>query len=369
MSVSNIISQKTKEEFEQIAKELIDIKKDLRIGTTSLTPTNFADEMEKFLKSDTYNPVFTYTEKQLPDIENVLEGFKKRAEKLSLPEDIKEHFLEYLDDQKMLFLTKKNIGKEKFSDYAHSLFDWGTDRLDVILAATPKNNFQLHYKHNMQHSNKIKERFEKVLKSYGIDSFHVEINSFTSHMINAGYKKISIGNEIKRYECNVDRLIVHEIESHVIQTENMKRTNSPLVELYKYGNMNLYSEGLAVYNEIMTKKITPSAYEMYFNRIKAVRLLHKSFREIFETLVKDLPMYRAYIMTYRVKRGLRETKEAGGFPKDASYLLGFHEIETLVNEGFSKRQLYITKSPVLTSLLLKYELVDDKNIITPRFLK
>jgi len=80
-------------------------------------------------------------------------------------------------------------------------------------------------------------------------------------------------------------------------------------------------------------------------------------------------MYRAYIMTYRVKRGLRETKEAGGFPKDASYLLGFHEIETLVNEGFSKRQLYITKSPVLTSLLLKYELVDDKNIITPRFLK
>lgn len=369
MSVSKVISQKTKEEFEQIAKEIIDTKKELRIGTTSLTPTNFSEEREKFLKSDSYNPVFSYTEKKLPDIESAIDGFKKRTDKLSLPDDLKEHILEYLDDQKVLYLTKKNIGKEKFSEYAHSLFDWGTDRLDVILANTPKNYFHLHFNHKMQDSTKIKERFETELQKYNIDSFKVEIDSFATHMINAGYKKISIGSGIKRHKCNVDRLLVHEIESHVLQTENMKRAKTPLVELCKYGNMNLYSEGLAVYNEIQTRKITPSAYEMYFNRIKAVRLLHKSFRDIFETLAKDLPIPRAYIMTYRVKRGLKNTSQAGGFPKDASYLLGFHEIETLVNEGFSKRQLYVTKSPVLTALLLKYGLVDDNNIITPRFLK
>jgi hypothetical protein len=277
--------------------------------------------------------------------------------------------MEFLDEQNYLYLTKLNIGKKVFSKYANELFNWGTDRLDLLLVNTPNVPFQMHISHKMQSSEKILERIGNALEKYGINSFESKIDNFTPHIINVGYKSVKVGREIKRYKCNVDRLIVHEVESHVLQTENLKRSNSLFGELCKYGNMNLYSEGLAVYNEIITRKITPSAFEMYYSRIKAVRLLHKSFREIYETLSETLTPQRAFVMTYRVKRGLSDTALPGGFPKDAAYLLGYHEIDTMVKAGFQKELLYATKSPVLSALLVKYNLIDTKNIIMPKFYK
>ena len=206
-----------------------------------------------------------------------------------------------------------------------------------------------------------------MLRLYNISSFKVEIDTFSPHIVSVGYHTIGIGSEIRRFECNVDRLVIHEIESHVLQTENVKNSLTKLSELSKYGDQNLYGEGLAIYNEIMTRKITPSAFEMYYFRIKAVRMLNKSFRQIYSTLSEVLNPQRAFIMTYRVKRGMADTSLPGGFPKDACYLLGFHEIETLIAEKYPKKLLYATKSPTLSSLLFKYGFLDTKNIITPKF--
>lgn len=367
MAKQDFLSQTTLTQLRKIAKEIIEIKKELRLGTTSLTPHNYSTEMEKFLKSNTYNPIFKYKKKPLKNYKGKISSLKKMIDVLDFPEDLKEHFQELLDEQELLYQTKKSIGNKDFSENAHRLFDWGTDRLDTLLTTTPKVSFYLYTSHLMQDAQTIKKRFEKTLGEYGIKSFTPEIDTFTTHIINVGYKKIGIGSGIRRFECNVDRLIAHEIESHVLQVENIKRSRNPLLELSKYGNSNLFSEGLAVYNEILTRAITPSAFETYYNRIKAVRMLNKSFREIFETLAEDLPVKKAYVMTYRVKRGLKNTKEAGGFPKDAAYLLGFHEIENLIAEGYDKKLLYATKTPALTQLLKKYNLLDDKKILIPRF--
>jgi hypothetical protein len=225
----------------------------------------------------------------------------------------------------------------------------------------------MHITHKMQDAGVIKSRFEKVIQEYGISDFGVRINTSSPHIINVGQHTVNIGSEIKRFECNVDRLVVHEVESHVLQAQNVKNSQTALAELATYGNQNLYGEGLAVYNEVATRKITPSAFEMYYSRIKAVRLLQKSFREIYQTLVEDLTPQRAFVMTYRVKRGLSDTSSPGGFPKDAAYLLGFHEIENLINEKFPKKLLYATRSPILSTLLSKYGLLDTEEILTPKF--
>lgn len=367
MTKKNFLSQTTLSQLKKIAEEIIENKKELRLGTTSLTPINYTVEMEKFLKSNTYNPIFKYSKNPLKNYRNKISDLKKNVDSLNFPDDLKEHFFGVLEEQEVLYQTKRSIGKEGFSNNARKLFDWGTDRLDTLLTTTPKVSFHLYASHIMQNAPTIKQRFQETLNEYGIKSLKPEIDTFTTHIINVGYKKIGIGSAIKRFECNVDRLITHEIESHVLQVENMKRSRNPLLELSKYGNANLFSEGLAVYNEIITRAITPSAFETYYNRIKAVRMLNKSFREIFETLAEDLPIKKAYVMTYRVKRGLKNTKEPGGFPKDAAYLLGFHEVENLINEGYDRKLLYVTKSPVLTQLLKKYNLLDDKKILIPRF--
>lgn len=363
----DIISPEIKEKLEQLTKEIVEIKKNLRIGTGSLTPLNYMEEMEKFFKSSAYNPKYVYKKQKLNGTPKKIDILKIKVDQLKLPQDLKDYMLDYLDDQKKLFLTKNSIGKNEFSDHAHALFDWGTDRLDLLLSNTPKVKFKLFIKHNMQDADIIKERFEKILDNYRIGSFKVKIDSFSPHIINVGYKSISVGSDIKRFECNVDRLVVHEIESHVLQTENIKNSTTALTELSKYGITNLYSEGLAIYNEVITRKITPSAFETYLFRIKAVRLLNKSFRDIYEILREDLPQQKAFVMTYRVKRGLSDTSNPGGYPKDAAYLLGLHEIESLISEKFPKDLLYATKSPMLSNLLIKYNLIDTKKVITPKF--
>lgn len=367
MQDKSIIPPKTILQLEEISKDIIQIKKTLRLGTTTLTPLNYTEEMEKFLSSPSYNPTYIYKSQELPRFDMQIDQIKLRIDNLQFPDEFKEHILEFLDDQKNLYFTKLSVGSSDFSHNAHKLFDWGSDRLDLLLTNTPNVKFKLHIKHALQGAEYIKKRFEKTLKKYGIDSFKVKIDSFSPHIVNVGYHSISIGSEIKRFECNIDRLVVHEIESHVLQTENTKNSPTPLSEFTKYGNQHLYGEGLAIYNEISTRKITPSAFEMYYYRIKAVRLLHKSFREIYETLLENLNPQRAFVMTYRVKRGLTDTSLPGGFPKDASYLLGYHEIENLISKNYPQKLLYATKSPLLSTLLHRYNLIDLENVRTPKF--
>lgn len=363
----DLIDPKVKKALEQLAIEIRKIKKGLLMGTASLAPLNYEEEMDKFFKSTSYNPHYVYKKRELPNYPEKLKHYKSEVEKLNIPNDLKEHLIEFLDDLKNLYLTKVSIGSKDFSKNAHNLFDWGSDRLDMLLTNTPDVSFELYLKHKLRNAGFIKERFEKTLKKYGLNNYKVVLNNFSPHIINVIHNQVNVGSDIKRFECNIDRLVIHEIETHVLQIQNTVVNFSPLSEFTKYGNQHLYGEGLAIYNEITTRKITPSAFEMYYFRIKAVRNLNKSFRELFELLSEDLTQSRAFVMTYRVKRGLSDTSKPGGFPKDASYLLGYHEIQNLINENYDERLLYATQSPILSTLLHKYNLIDPEKILTPKF--
>lgn len=367
MAGDKFISEKTEEELDAITRKIIAIKRILLLGSSTLAPVNYKEEMEKFLSSSSYNPQYIYKSKPLPNLLEKLDSYKKGVDRLDIPQDLKEHVLDFIDDQIALYNIKRSIGTKDFSKNAQKLFDWGSDRLDMILTNTPNVEFKMDIEHKMQDAFDIKKRFEDILKKYKIKGFTVQIDETTPHIISVGYKTINIGKDIRRFECNVDRLIIHEIESHVFQTYNMKLSPTPLSELFKYGNKHLYGEGLAIYNEIHNRKITPSAFEMYYFRIKAVRNLHKSFREIFNMLCEDLDPYKAFVMTYRVKRGLGDTSTPGGFAKDASYLLGYHEIEALYAKNYSEKLMYATKSPVLSTLLYKYGFIDLNKIVVPKF--
>lgn len=367
MNDEDIIPKKELEKVEELALKLIEVKKKLLLGNSTLTPLNYIQEREKFLSSKKYNPQFKYREKRNPDLLKQIDQYKIEAEKLHIPQSLKQHILEFLDDQKKLYYVKTSIGTSNFSENAHRLFDWGTDRLDMILTNTPKVEFLIDFEHVIERAPTIRKRFGRILQKYGIEGFSIIIDNESPHIISVGYKNISIGKDIKRYACNVDRLIIHEIESHVIQTYNMKKNPSPLAELYKYSSKHLYGEGLAIYNEIKQRKITPSAFETYYFRIKAVRNLDKSFRQIYEMLCEDISPKKAFVMTYRVKRGMADTSAPGGFPKDASYLLGYHEIETLFAEGYPEKLMYATKSPVLSTILYKNGLINMDEILVPKF--
>ena len=115
------------------------------------------------------------------------------------------------------------------------------------------------------------------------------------------------------------RLIVHEIESHILQKQNIF-SGSPLLLLRTQYDRVRYAEGIALYNEVATGTITQSAYELYQHRLTAVSMMDRSFRDIYEYLADLIPKDKAYITAFRVKRGLSDTGKPGGWPKDAVYL-------------------------------------------------
>lgn len=360
---------------EDIRKEVINfarscdiLRSKLVFGTTALTPVNLEEERLKFFASSTYNPVFTYNQVDLPFTEAHFRELRKQLDSLHLPHDLTSYLREYIQDLRLLYRTKKAIGSDDFSHYSKKLFKYselvhkaGTTFQKQLTITKPE-------KEKMYSAVEIAEFFEYVLHDvYKMNNFTVCVDSDKGNIICTGTNKISIGKNVRRYNTNVLRLVVHEIESHALQFHNLSLHSHPFIRLTKYAESNLYSEGLAVYNEVQTGTITQKAYDEYWYRVKAVEMIDRSFREVYDYLRQHLSEKRAFQITYRVKRGMKNTKNAGGFPKDASYLLGYYAISEYVKSGLRPEFLYLSKSPYLTALLLRHGFLQKTNIKLPKF--
>ena len=154
-----LVTDSNRQQLQELSQEIIEIKKTLRLGTTSLTPLNYQEEMDNFNSSASYSPIYIYKQPELPDFSKMIDEFKLKADRLDVPDDIKEHIFQFLEDQNNLYLTKSSIGTEAFSEYAHRLFDWGTDRLEIILANTPAVEFTMYIEHKLVDAYAIKEKF------------------------------------------------------------------------------------------------------------------------------------------------------------------------------------------------------------------
>lgn len=343
------------------------IRKKLAFGTSSVTPLNFEEEQQKFFSSSTYNPVFYYRPYNLSQIDHDIKDLRSELSTLKIPRDLRYYLLDYIQNLRLLEKARKSIGNDDFGYYAKKLFQFEFNAHD-ILRTLPVLNFNESQSARLYTAPEIAAVFEHVLlQQYGLSNFTVRIDHTRKHVIWTSNNTINIGCGIKRFERNVQRLIVHEIESHALQFHNLSLCNHPFIRLTKYRETSLYSEGLAVYNEIKTNTITKKAFEDYVYRLQAVGMLDKSFRQIYNYLSSLTSEKRAYMITYRVKRGMKNTIRSGGFPKDAAYLLGYKKIVDHINAGLRPEFLYITKTPYLTALLLQQNLLNQMDIKLPHF--
>lgn len=343
------------------------LRKKLTFGTTSLTPLNLEDERNKFFSILGYNPIFIYKKFDDRLAHNLLKNLRARLKTLPVPYELRNYLQTYLKDLKLLAKTKASIGSDDFAYYAKKLFAIDEYEIKEALLSLPNLDFENYSNNTLYNASQIAQIFETVLKEYNLCQYKVVVDDSNPYVIWTGTSTINIGSSIKRYAKNVKRLIVHEIETHALQRHNLSLYNNPFIKLVPYKEFNLYGEGLAVYNEIVTGTITKKAYNQYVLRLTAVSMLDKSFREIFDYLLQFVPAKQAFLITYRVKRGMRDTKKAGGFPKDALYLLGYKTILDYVNAGLRPEFLYISKNPHLSSLLLSENLLYQTDIKLPSF--
>ncbi len=363
------ISQTDKQKLFQIAKHGARIRTSLILESTALTPLNFLPEKEKFLNSRTYNPKFSYLNLLPNQFETEIDELEQQIENIeNLPYDLMRHLIDYVNHLRFLYHARRSIGKPTFPCYAKLAFDWDIHDPDELLKKLPKFEFNNEHTGNMTNAEEIAKQLKKALvDKYKIHNIPVEVNDFTSNIIFVNSKQINIGKNIKRFQNNTNRLIVHEIESHTLQNYNMRNATNSLTALSKLSDSNLYSEGLGVFNEVKTNTITKSALTNYYYRLKAIKNSHLSFRQIYVMLLSDkLSKKQAFNITFRVKRGMHDTSKPGGYPKDAAYLLGYKAVLDFLRDN-PEELMYYAKNPHTTKLLMKYNLIDKKPILIPDF--
>jgi len=366
--VSLKISTSSKNELLKIAKRCTDIRQSLILNSTAITPLNFKEEKERFFKSKSYNPIFEYASPPTERFDIEIDELEQRVERIELPYDLLYHLIENLNHLRFLYHARHSIGKPTFPVYARLAFDWPISDPDRLIESLPKFKFTNEKKGPLVEAPEIAYKLDQAFKNkYGITDFPVEVNNFSKNMIFVDYNVIKIGKEIKRFQNNIDRLIVHEIESHALQNYNIRKSKNFLRLMSKLSDSYLYAEGLGVYNEVKSGTITKKSFDNYYYRLKAIRHSHLGFREIFNNLISDgLSQKHAYNISFRVKRGMLDTSRSGCYPKDASYLLGYKAVLDFLEDN-PEEILYYAKNLKLTKLLMKYNLLGSKKIILPTF--
>jgi hypothetical protein len=349
------------------SQKLHTISKSLMVTTEDLTPVNFESEKEKFFKLQNYNPQFIYrSDKKLHLVEKKLIELKKIKPKMIEQKEINTLIDEFLTELDMRLATKKSIGSIDFPDRAGGLYAWDLMPLSELEKNLPPVNFNEKKKVKLHDAYEMQIIFTKYLSELGLSGVRVEVDTFNDHMIRVGDKHLRIGAAIKRNDNNLKRLLVHEIESHILQRHNIKKANNPLIFLQKISEWLLYSEGMAVFNEVKSNTITMSSYLDYKLRYKAVLMRNKPFYQIYNEMIKYVPEKKAFLTTYRIKRGMGDTALPGGYPKDAAYLFGFYKVNEYLQNGGSYKLLYKCRIPRLGEILQKYALLPEREILLPK---
>jgi len=185
---------------------------------------------------------------------------------------------------------------------------------------------------------------DAVFKQYGLNKWETKIkDNMVSDAVAGKNNRLFLRKGALFSDSRLDNLIVHEIETHILTAENGKNQK---FELFNKGFANYLEtqEGLAIYNIISKNKEEKYLY-IAISLVYAVNMaLKHSFIDIFEKMLSfKIPPERAFRTALKVKRGIENTEDPGGFTKDFLYYKGYKKIKDYVDRSGKIKDLYIGK--------------------------
>ncbi len=215
------------------------------------------------------------------------------------------------------------------------------------------------------------KRFQDILQKYGLHDWQVSVRSKVIARVTVGGNKIYIREDATFSEDHIASLIAHEIETHVLTSENGSHQS---YEILRRGCADYLDtqEGLAIFNE---QDVLSPHSDKYYNPYKNMLALEYSMQHSLaqtRTFLQTELGYtaeKALQQCVTMKRGLGDTSDVGGFTKSVVYMRGLQAIKKFVNDGNDLRRLYIGKVR-LEDLELIEQLPDLKApLILPNFLR
>jgi len=305
--------------------------------TKYLTPTNLNEQNSKFFdnfkKGIEYNPRYNYQpydDINFDSLKNQIEEFKLSD---STIENIFKRYLSVLGDHISFYQNRGN--SRKFTEYSVKAFGVPDKKLvekAYQIISTPS---EINIKADMNKiydAHDLASKLKNRLYKYGFDWQIVILETSTTKVtVDPEIKVIYLNNSLKYSEADLERLQVHEIDTHVVRAEN--GALQPF-KIFSTGLANSLTteEGLAVTSEEMNNVLDHSALRILAGRTIAVALaVRESFFSVFTELAKYFNENDALNITQRVKKGLSDTSDCGGFTKDYIYFDGYYSLKEYLN--------------------------------------
>ncbi len=208
---------------------------------------------------------------------------------------------------------------------------------------------------------------EQKITDLGMD-WKIEVSPALSARISVSslHKRI----RVKRGEMfaiqEAHRLLAHEIEVHVFRRENGFRQQYAIFQHGFPGYIET-EEGLAAYSEHRMGLLSHDQLRVYAARALAADIAADgSFTDVFTALMAYLSSEQAYAITQRVKRGLVDTSQPGGFTKDQCYLSGYIRVRQAATPALLK--LLYSGKVGLDDTDLVNQLAQSGNLASPKYL-
>ena len=326
-------------QLKQIDARLFQIRSELNYQQY-LTPSNFTLENERFLhyynRNIVYQPQYRYTKFVLKDgIYRELEECLLHLRKYHCEKGMGNVLLQAALSLKKEIMMYDSIGcDERFTSLSNEIYGLPNQAYlplaKEILDNTHSENGKQDVRYDAEY---LANCIAKRLKTYGLCWNIVCSDKMASRISVEPDERCVYINKNARFTLNdTVRLLVHEIDTHVLRCENGQNNGYHILASGTPGSL-IHEEGLALYNEWKNNVQDPLTLRLYAARFITCCNMGQGFYELFDSLVKcGCNTEQAMYVVSRIKRGLSDTAKPGGFIKDYVYFQGFFEIKTFIEQ-------------------------------------
>ena len=336
-----------------------------------LKPINLAEETARLTGDPLYNPLFLYAEPEF-DLDDVQKRLGKPIEDgSSLGILLEKKRRELLT---RLALVRSRGDATAFTETSHALFGTADDNLLRTAEKTLRARIACDMppsKKNLCSAEKAAEKFRASLAAYALHNWQVSVSDNLVQDVTVGGNHIYVRAGATFTAEGIASLIAHEIETHVLTSENGDHQPWALLRRGCAGYLDT-QEGLAIVNQ---NQVLGAWSEKRFNPARNLLglsfCLGHSFAETRDYLERELGCTpeKALTQTIGMKRGLSDTSERGGFTKSVVYFRGQRKVEEFLRTGGDMKRLYIGKVAIEDIALIE-EIPDlEPPLILPEFLR
>lgn len=311
-----------------------------------LTPINFNEENEKFVnlynQNIEYNPQYKYNVFDSSKALSLLSELKKKSIHIT-NESERYLFDAYVNNLEKEIELYSKVGTPDFSKIGEIIFGVPNKKYKKLALDVLNTNSNDPVQKKELSAHEISNILEKRLNEYGFE-WDIEILNNMSTKISVDPETKYIAINAKKTFSNEDaiRLMVHEIDTHVLRSEN-GALRSLFLFISGTANSMIHEEGLAIYNEVINNVLDEQTFKMYAARYYSCLNIDQSFFKLYDSLIKlNIPSETAMYVVARIKRGICDTSKSGGFVKDYVYFQGLYEVKNAIdtNDTLYKKMYY-----------------------------